>query len=409
MVRPFSLLVKPASADCNLRCQYCFYLDHCSFYPGVKRHRMSEDVLREMVRTYMQTPQPSYQFGWQGGEPALMGVDFFRKVVEFQQKYGRDGAAVANGLQTNGTLIDDELAQHLARYHFLVGLSIDGPAEIHDKYRETAAGGGSHADVMRGMACLRKHRVEFNTLTLVNEANVQRPADVYRYLCELGSLHHQYISCVEPDERRELLPFSVSGDNWGEFLCEIFDIWYPNDTRRVSIRLFDAVLALLVDGVRNICPFGVDCRQYFVVEHNGDIFPCDFFVEKRLRLGNLMTDSWHTMQESPVYRDFGQQKRDWNEACDSCKYAWICSGDCLKHRLCTGHGDPKRLSTLCSGWKTFYEHTLPRFRKLAEEIQAERRQAAMGMQSTYGQPPPGRNSPCPCGSGKKYKRCCGRG
>ncbi len=409
MLRPFSLLVKPASADCNLRCEYCFYLEHCSFYPGEKRHRMSVDVLEQMIRTYMQTPQPSYQIGWQGGEPTLMGVEFFKRVVEFQQRYGAPGAAVANGLQTNGTLIDDELALHLARYNFLVGMSVDGPAELHDRYRLNAVGSGSHADVMRGVECLKRNRVEFNTLTLVSQANVGVPKDVYHYLCEdVGSFHHQYIVCVEPDEQRRILPFSVTGNEWAEFLCEVFDVWYPGDTRRVSIRLFDAVLALMVDGVRNICPFGTDCRQYFVVEYNGDVYPCDFFVEKQLRLGNICDDSWHTMQQSPIYRSFGAQKRRWNSKCDSCEYAWICAGDCLKHRLCTGGGDPTRLSALCEGWQVFYAHTLPRFRVLADQIKAERQQSFLASASHHGTRAPGRNDPCPCGSGRKYKKCCGR-
>lgn len=408
MAHPFSLLVKPASADCNLRCEYCFYLEHCSFYPEVSKHRMSDDVLEQMVRSYMQTGQPTYQFGWQGGEPTLMGLRFFERIVEFQQKHGRSGSAVANGLQTNGTLIDDELARHLAQYHFLVGISIDGPRELHDKHRLNSRGRGSHADVLRGVDCLTRNHVEFNTLTLVNDANVRVPSEVYHYLCELGSLHHQYIVCVEPDAQRQLLPFSVTGAQWGEFLCSIFDTWYPHDTRRVSVRLFDAVLALLVDGVRNICPFGQDCRQYFVVEYNGDIYPCDFFVEKRLRLGNVATDSWHAMLQSPVYRDFGKQKRQWNSKCETCEFAWICSGDCLKHRLCTGGGDPTRLSPLCEGWRMFYQHTLPRFRTLAQQVISERRQAMPADGPVEGVRAPGRNDPCSCGSGRKYKKCCGR-
>ncbi|MBT3290746.1 MAG: anaerobic sulfatase maturase [Victivallales bacterium] len=408
MPRPFSLLVKPASADCNLRCQYCFYLGHCSFYPEEKRHRMSDETLRTMIQRYMATEQPSYQIGWQGGEPTLMGVDFFKRVVEYQQKFGRSGASVANGLQTNATLITPELARHLAAFHFLTGVSIDGPRYLHDKYRLAFGGGGSHDDVMRGIRTLREHRAEFNTLTLVNEANVKEPVQTYHYLCDNDFLFHQYIPCVEPDENRLVLPFSTSGEEWGEFLCRIFDEWYRHDTRRVSVRLFDAVLALLVDGVRNVCPFGNDCRQYFVVEYNGDIFPCDFFVEKRLRLGNVTTDSFEIMQDSPVYANFGRQKSCWHTDCDACDYGWICQGDCLKHRLCTGGGDPRRLSDLCPGWKLFYSHTMSRFETLAEQVRDERRRANMEQMLARGQPLPGRNAPCPCGSGKKFKKCCSR-
>ncbi|MCK5803002.1 MAG: anaerobic sulfatase maturase [Lentisphaeria bacterium] len=409
MTRPFSLLIKPASADCNLRCQYCFYLEHASFYPETKVHRMSEKTLEHMIRSYMATKQPSYQFGWQGGEPTLMGVEFFQRVVELQQKHGREGVSVANGLQTNGVLITDEFAAHLAKYHFLTGVSLDGPRHLHDKYRHKLGGGGSHADVMRGIGRLENKHAEFNILTLVNEVNVKEPTVVYNYLCDHDFLFHQYIACVEPDENRHVLPFSTTGMEWGEFLCQIFDIWYRHDTRRVSIRLFDSVLALLVDGVRNICPFGSNCCQYFVVEYSGDVFPCDFFVEKRLHLGNVAVDSWETMQESPVYTTFGQQKSVHNSKCDACEFLWICQGDCLKHRLCTGGGSPERLSDLCPGWELFYQHAMPRFRLLAEAVKKDRRRHAFDqhMQSAGGRAP-GRNDSCPCGSGKKFKKCCGR-
>ena len=289
-------------------------------------------------------------------------------------------------------------------FRSLVGLSLDGSSAIHDKYRRNGAGGGSHAAVLRGMDRLKRHNVAFNTLTLVNEANVTKPEEVYGYLCDNGSLHHQYIPCVEPDENRDVLPFSTSDKEWGEFLCRLFDVWYPSDTRRVSIRLFDAILALLVDNVRNVCHFGMDCRQYFVVEYNGDVFPCDFFVEKRLKLGTILENSWTMMQQSPIYAHFGGQKRKWNDRCNSCEFLEICAGDCLKHRLCTGGGDPRRLSLLCEGWKMFYSHTLPRFKKLAAQVRQDRQRMAMQSNPVSV----GRNDPCPCGSGRKYKKCCGR-
>ena len=406
MPQPFSLLIKPASADCNLRCAYCFYLDHNSFYPETPRHRMSDEVLAAMVRGYMATPQPTYQFGWQGGEPTLLGVDFFRRAVEYQQRFGVGGASVANGLQTNATLITDDLAALLAEYRFLTGVSLDGPRYLHDRYRLTADGRGSHRDVLAGIRRLETHRAEFNILTLVSAANVREPAEVYHYLCENGWLFHQYIPCVEPDPMRQLLPYSVSAEAWGEFLCRVFDCWYAGDTRRVSIRLFDSVLALLVDGVRNICPFGGNCCQYFVVEYNGDVYPCDFFVERHLRLGNVTSDSWEGLLQSPIYRSFGAQKSLWHPSCDACPWLWICQGDCLKHRLCVAGGDPRQLSRLCAGWRLFYEHTLPRFRELAGAVTAERQRAACHAARQPGQAP-GRNDPCPCGSGRKFKRCCG--
>lgn len=406
MPQPFSLLIKPASADCNLACSYCFYLDHASFYPETARHRMSEAVLAATIRGYLATAQPTYQFGWQGGEPTLLGVDFFRRAVQYQQRFGRSGASVANGLQTNATLITDDLAALLAEYRFLTGVSLDGPRHLHDRYRRSAAGRGSHAEVLAGIRRLEERRADFNILTLVSAANVNEAAEVYHYLCEHGWLYHQYIPCVEPDAQRCLRPFSVSPAAWGEFLCRVFDAWYAADSRRVSIRLFDSVVALLVDGERTICPLGANCCQYFVVEYNGDVYPCDFFVERRLLLGNVQTDAWEPLQQSPVYRSFGAQKSFRHADCEVCSWQWICQGDCLKHRLCAAGGEPRQRSCLCAGWRLFYEHTMPRFRALAAEVTAERQRAAAARSRPAGSTP-GRNDLCPCGSNRKYKRCCG--
>jgi len=408
-VQPFSLLVKPASADCNLRCEYCFYLGHASLYPETPRHRMSDGVLESMIRSYLETPQPTYQFGWQGGEPTLMGLPFFRRVVELQQRYGHSGAIVANGLQTNATLITDELAAHLAQYRFLVGVSLDGPRELHDRYRRSAAGEGSWDQVMLGIERLTAQGVDFNILTLVNETNVAHARTVYAFLRDRGFLHHQYIPCVEQDGGGGVRPCSVSGVQWGHFLCELFDAWYPGDTERVSIRLFDSVLSLLVDGVRNVCSLGHNCAQYFVVEYGGDVYPCDFFVDRRLRLGNVTTDAWAAMQSSPVYREFGARKCQWHSRCEACKFQDLCVGDCLKHRLVGVGEDPRRVSLLCEGWNRFYGHTLDRFRDLAARIVARRRGQAVGSDAPgRGAERAGRNDACPCGSGRKYKKCCGR-
>jgi len=397
-MKPFSLLVKPASADCNLRCDYCFYLDKCSLYPDEKKHRMSDAVLDRMIASYMATDQPVYAFGWQGGEPTLMGVDFFKRVTELQQKHGRSGTSVSNGLQTNCTMITDDLAQHLARYNFLVGVSLDGPAEVHDHWRTCVNGRGSHADVMDGIEVLKRNNVEFNILTLVNSENVRKPREIYRYLRDHGFLFHQYIECVEFDENGRTMPFAISGEEWGDFLCGIYDEWIQSDTRKVSIRLFDSILAMMVDGVANVCKMGKDCRQYFLVEYNGDIYPCDFFVEPDLRLGNLADGSWEDFLAADVYRAFGEHKAAWNRACDACEYLRYCAGDCQKNRFYRVP-DPAQLSALCTGWKRFYKHSIEGFKELAGQVRKERT-AQVG--------PVGRNDPCPCGSGRKHKRCCGR-
>ncbi|MCM8899948.1 anaerobic sulfatase maturase [Caldicoprobacter algeriensis] len=410
MVKPFSLLIKPASADCNLRCQYCFYIDKSLLYPETHIHRMPDDVLERMISTYMATEQPVYSFGWQGGEPTLMGVRFFEKVVSLQQRYGRLGAKVSNGLQTNATLIDDELAALLAQYNFLVGVSLDGPEELHDHYRRTAGGQGTHSMVLKGIECLRKNRVEFNILTLVNAKNAGQGREIYQYLKDMGCFYHQYIPCVEFDEKGNPMPYTVAGEEWGRFLCEIFDEWIKSDVYRVSVRIFDSILNFLVDGIYTTCHLAGNCCQYFVVEYNGDIYPCDFFVTRQLKLGNVMEDSWEELQNSPTYVEFGKQKAEWNSECQRCRWLYLCSGDCLKHRL-YGGGNSSKLSWLCAGWKKFFEHSMPYFKQLALKVLKERERAGIiaktGRYELFPEKRLGRNDTCFCGSGKKYKKCHG--
>ncbi len=336
-----------------------------------------------------------------------MGLDFFKRVTQLQKKYGRSGKAVANGLQTNGILIDDEMAGHLARYNFLTGISLDGPAQIHNRYRRSAGGSDTHERVISGIRTLQRHGAEFNILTLVSDANVGKPLKTYRYLREQDFRYHQYIECVEFDNEENLLPFAITGKQWGDFLCAVFDEWYKHDTRRISIRHFDSILAVMLGQPPTMCSMDEDCRQYFVVEHNGDVYPCDFFVRPQLRLGNIMNSGWDEFLKSPLYESFGARKRQWNRECGHCPYLRFCAGCCTKNR--PGSGDkPGRLSILCSGWKQFYEHTLDRFKVLANRVRREN-------QPTPPPPAPkrkktnqkiGRNDPCPCKSGKKYKNCC---
>lgn len=411
-MKPFSLLVKPASADCNLRCDYCFYLGKCALYPQADRHRMSDKVMRRMISSFLATEQAQYNFGWQGGEPTLMGLDFFRKVINSQKEFGRSGAQVSNGLQTNATLITDEWAGHFAEHNFLIGVSIDGPPAIHNRFRTYTDGRGAHAQVMKGLASLKRHGVECNVLTLVSRANVDRPRDIYHYLCDIGALYQQYIECVEFDKDWNLLPFAINGREWGDFMCAVYDEWTKADTRRVSVRLFDTILTMMVEGVANCCTMGHDCRQYLVVEHNGDVYPCDFYVQSDLKLGNVMEDSWAELQASPLYERFGQRKSHRHAACETCPYLKFCAGCCPKNRPTMGR-DPTRLSVLCEGWKQFYAHALPGLEELSAGIRRERAETDLMDRRRAMAPQPrgriGRNDPCPCGSGRKHKKCCGRG
>ena len=369
-MKPFTLLIKPASADCNMNCRYCFYLDRSSLYPAEKIHRMSEDTLEKLISSYMKTIQPCYTFGWQGGEPTLMGTDFFKKAVGLQEKFGRPGCMVTNGLQTNTTLIDEPMAGFLAEYRFLLGVSLDGPRHIHDHYRMLRSGEGSFERVIKGIEILKKTGVEFNILVLVNDFNYRHAGEIYDFLVKKGFYYHQYIPCVEYDDSGKLEPYSINGGDWGIFLTDLFKKWYPNDIYRVSIRLFDSILQYLVNGRSTICHMENDCRQYFVVEYNGDVYPCDFFVRKELLLGNINTDPWEEILDSEKYRSFGKAKSDFGYLCNPCQYLEFCFGDCLKHRSFLP-GSPSRLSTLCSGWKMFYNETLPAFKSIASNIMAQ--------------------------------------
>lgn len=371
----FSLLIKPSSADCNLECEYCFYLEKSALYPETRRHQMSEVVLESLVSGYMATPQQAYTFGWQGGEPTLMGRTFFKRVTELQEHYGRRGTVVSNGLQTNGTMITPELAAHLSRYHFLVGLSIDGPEEVHDLNRRRPSGRGSYADTLRAMELFRSHRVEFNVLTVVSSANVDRPAALYDHFESLGLDFQQYIPCVEFDAKGDPLPYTITGRQWGEFLIGLFDRWIANDSERVSIRNFDSVLMMLVDNQPATCTLARNCNQYFVVEWNGDVYPCDFFVDKEKLLGNVTESSWGELAASPVYREFGRRKSQWSSECARCPYLRLCAGDCPKMRY-RFEEDPTSLSWLCEGWKLFYDHALPELKKLSKRIRQRRLEAA---------------------------------
>ena len=369
-MKPFSLLIKPASASCNLRCEYCFYIDHLDYAGPGNKTVMSNSTLEKMIADYMKISMPEYSFAWQGGEPTILGIGFFEKAVELQQKYAPPNAVITNALQTNATLIDKPMADFFAKFDFLIGVSLDGPKEYHNKYRCTVNGDPTHSKVMQGINYLRQAKVEFNILCLVNSDNVKHPEELYKYYRGKGFNFLQFIPCVEYDAKGNLTHYSITGVQWGEFLCKIFDLWHRKDTRRVSIRHFDSVLNYLVSGVYTQCTMDRDCRQYFVVEYDGGIFPCDFFVEKNLKLGTIGKNSWADALGNPLYEKFGKHKSKWNKLCNSCSWLRLCHGDCQRMR--GPYAEPETLSALCDGWQLFYKHTIDRFELLANSIKEER-------------------------------------
>lgn len=360
---------------------------------------MSEECLEAVIKGYMATPQPQHAFGWQGGEPTLMGVDFFRKVIFLQKKYALAGTSVANHVQTNAVLLDDDFADLFFKHNFLVGVSLDGPPELHNHFRTFPDGRGSYVDVLRGISALQKYNVKMNALCLVNAANVRRCGDVYQHLKDCGFTYHQYIPCVEFDSRGRLSSYAVRSGSWGKFLCSLFDQWVAHDVGYISIRYFDSLLLFLTTGKYNLCHMDKNCTQYFLVEHNGDIYPCDFFAESQLKLGNACFDPWIKIIHSEIYQKFGNSKSVWNSTCSDCPYLHLCSADCLKHRLSYGSKNSKQLSWLCEGYKLFFEYSLPILKEIAED---------MGKIGHLFVDMVGPNDLCPCGSGKKFKKCCGK-
>ena len=405
--RPFSLLIKPAGPDCNLQCRYCFYLPKLQLFGAETGHRMSDEVLEQLVQGYFNTYQPTYMFNWQGGEPTLMGLDFFERVIELQRRYAPSDSRVTNTIQTNGTLINSEWAGFIARNRILTGVSLDGPEEVHNTYRRDAAGNGTYNNVMAGIEHLRRAGAEFNILSMVTAANAERAKETFDFFTRNKFNHQQYIPCVEFDAEGTPREYTVSPEGWGRFLVDLFHAWYPRKVRRISIRNFDNVVNILAAGEYSSCTMRGKCDQYFVVEHNGNVYPCDFFVEPEWRLGNIMDDGWAHFLGSPLYHRFGAMKSKWNPACSDCPYLHLCSGDCPKLRFVTDR-DPQSLSYLCRGHRYFYDATIAAFTELSKSLQSNLRKNQPGF-TGEGVPPlkDSLEDPCFCGSGKKLKNCHG--
>ena len=372
MMDPFSLLIKPVSFDCNLRCDYCFYLRAEEVY-GRTKHRMSDEVLEAMISQLMGYRFGESIFGWQGGEPTVAGLDFFKRVVELQMKHGARGQVVGNALQTNATLINEEWARFLAKYRFLVGVSLDGPSKVHNRYRRKASGAGSFRQTLRGLKALERAGVAVNALVLVSQANVRKAGAVYRFLMEQGFQFIQFIPCIETDPRTgERAGFAITGEEFGDFLCDLFEVWKVDGPGKVSVRYFDAVRRHLIDGGYDLCVMDACCDAYLLVEHNGDVYPCDFFMFDEWRLGNLMETPLHEINRLPRRREFSAMKAVKFAECEGCEWIEFCHGGCPKDR--SALGDPRTVKTpLCEAYRKFLAHTVPFFRELDVERIAQKR------------------------------------
>lgn len=365
-MQPFTLLIKPAGSDCNLDCKYCFYKNRAPEI-GTGKQRMSDEVLEKLTKDYLQLGFPRVCFAWQGGEPMLMGLDFYKRAVELQEKYKSDGQWIDNGLQTNAVLIDDEWAQFLHDNNFLVGISLDGPKEYHDYYRVDHAGGGSFDKVIRAIENCKKHKVEFNILILLNNKNVEHPDEVFDFCIEQGTKFLQFIPCIEAEAGGKIADFSITPAQYGEFMCRIFDRWCEYGPEKLSIRDFDSVLSFCLNGQHTLCTFSKQCSQYIVIEHSGDVFPCDFFVEPKWLLGNIFETPIGELAGSEKKKAFAREKQNLCNKCLLCSYLNLCRGGCMKDKIAF-EGQSGQLSYLCEGYKRFFDYALPKFMQIAATI-----------------------------------------
>ncbi|MFB2973990.1 anaerobic sulfatase maturase [Aerosakkonema sp. BLCC-F183] len=416
------VLGKPTGAICNLDCSYCFFLDKELFYPNSK-FRMSDEVLENYIRQLIEfhrTPQVSV--AWQGGEPTLMGVDFFRKAIAFQEKYKKPGMTFENSMQTNATLLNDEWCEFFKENNFLLGVSIDGPRELHDANRVDKGGRPTFDKVMRGLRLLQKHGVEFNVLTTVNRVNGDYPLEVYRFLRdEVGATWMQFIPIVERINEDGLTLYqkgntvsdrSVKAEQYGQFLIAIYDEWVRNDVGKVYVQGFEAALSNWLGlGFSGVCLFDATCGKALAFEHNGDLYSCDHFVEPDYLLGNIQKDSMRDLVVSPQQQKFGKDKSDsLPNYCRNCDVRFACHGECPKNRFInTPDGEPG-LNYLCAGYKAFFRHINHSMQIMAELV---RRKYPVKLvmsilaeeEAKFAKARP--NDACPCGSGLKFKKCHG--
>ena len=428
----FNFLSKPTGAICNLDCTYCFFLSKELLYPG-SRFRMADDLLDTYLRQLIEAHSgaPEVVIAWQGGEPTMMGLPFFRRSVELAASYLQPGQRIVYTIQTNGTLVDDEWAAFFAEHEFLVGLSIDGPAHLHDTYRVDKGGKGSFDRVMRGLAALRRHGVDWNALTTVHAANQDHGRATYQFLRDdCGARYMQFIPIVERATERTLpmanagwgervgdrplyvqdgslvTDRSVSAAGFGRFLIDVFEDWVRRDIGEVYVQMFDVALANWYGEPPGLCVHSETCGLALALEHTGDVYSCDHYVEPGYRLGNISSDRLIDLVVLPSQQAFGLAKRDsLPRYCLECEVRFACHGGCPKDRFAfSPDGDPG-LHYLCPSYKAFFGHIGPAMTAMCELLKAGRAPSELVHSHAVADARRGRNDPCPCGSGRKWKYC----
>lgn len=481
--RGLHVMSKPIGPICNLDCEYCYYLHKEELYPQGESWRMPGETLDQYIQQYIAAqPEkaPEVTFAWQGGEPTLLGVKFFQRIVELQTQHARQGQKIVNTLQTNGVLLNDEWCEFFKDNEFLIGLSIDGPAEFHDRYRYDKQGNPTFDAVLRGLKLLQRFKVEYNVLVVVNRHNGDHGRRVYTYLRDNGVEFVQFIPIVErrgvgvhaeedlpivelssdtnqpasnapaskqpvvettaTDTPREIQALvssrSVLPEQFGKFLVEVFDEWVRRDVGRVFVQIFDQALSAWCGVEPSLCIFRRECGRALAVEHNGDLYSCDHFVEPEYRLGNILELPIIELANSPRQQQFGKDKHETlPQYCHDCEVQFACNGECPKNRFIDTPDGESGLNYLCGGYRLFFNHIDPIMKRMAAEVKNGRPAATVMMQlrsparaqatgpnkgpgsrpvkhpSLQSAPlppnsPPGRNELCPCGSGRKFKKCC---
>ena len=386
--KPLYVMLKPAGAHCNLACKYCYYLEKNKLYPTAQRHLMSDEMLEQFTREYIEAQTMNQVlFTWHGGEPLLRSIDFYRKALSLQQKYA-GGRRIDNVIQTNGTLLTDEWCEFFAQNHWLVGISIDGPQPDHDHYRLTAAGKPSWKKVMQGIKLLKKHGVEWNAMAVVNAYNVNHPLEFYRFFKENGCQFLQFTPIVERLTRHEdgrtlasladkdeipLSEASVAPEQWGYFLCAIFDEWVRKDVGRIFVEIFDCTLANWMGISPGICAYSKECGHAGVMEHNGDVYSCDHFVFPEYKLGNIRDHSLIDMLYGEQQQEFSRLKHSsLPRQCKECDMEFACHGECPKNRFMKDKYGDSGLNYLCPGYYHYYQHVAPYMDYMKQELMAQR-------------------------------------
>lgn len=386
--KPLYVMLKPAGAHCNLACKYCYYLEKNKLYPTAQRHLMSDEMLEQFTREYIEAQTMNQMlFTWHGGEPLLRSIDFYRKALSLQQKYA-GGKRIDNVIQTNGTLLTDEWCEFFAQNHWLVGISIDGPQPYHDHYRLTAAGKPSWKKVMQGIKLLKKHGVEWNAMAVVNAYNANHPLEFYRFFKENGCQFLQFTPIVERLTRHEdgrtlasladkdeisLSEASVAPEQWGYFLCAIFDEWVRKDVGKIFVEIFDCTLANWMGISPGICAYSKECGHAGVMEHNGDVYSCDHFVFPEYKLGNIRDHSLIDMLYGEQQQEFSRLKHSsLPRQCKVCDMEFACHGECPKNRFMKDKYGDSGLNYLCPGYYHYYQHVAPYMDYMKQELMSQR-------------------------------------